>query len=237
MLLQFSGMIENPLIEFKNRLPEHNPFKRLENEMFLQVFSDLQIQKFAPNTKVFESGQSVFGVFQIVTGVLKVHQSIHDALLTVRMAGDGDWAGHRSIFTSLKYRGTAVTKTDVEAYLVPTERIHQLILIPQFADAFIRMVCTDLEASEKTIYDYQRLSVPNRLLNLFKKLNQRFGQKSAEGFVTIPFKLSKVEIANMIGASEEVVIRQLSDWRKKGLLQEEGKQFSLSDEILNRVTR
>lgn len=140
-------------------------------------------------------------------------------------------------FTSSKYRGTAVSKTKVTAYLIPTETIHKLILIPQFADAFIRLVCTDLEVSEKIIADYQYLNVPKRLLNLFKLLSRRFGQKTKEGCAEIPFKLSKVEIANVIGASEEVVIRQLSEWRKKGILLEESKHFLLSKELLNRVSR
>lgn len=41
----------------------------------------------------------------------------------------------------------------------------------------------------------------------------------------------------MIGASQEVVVRQLSKWKNENLLRESGKRYLLTENILGRVIR
>jgi CRP/FNR family transcriptional regulator len=153
------------------------------------------------------------------------------------LASRGDWVGHRSIFTSEVYRGSAQAKEGTRVFFASTAVLFRFFEANKnFAHQLIRLIAHDLEAAESRLAERRELSVPTRLISLFRRLDGKFGEP-AEGGRLIKTKLSKVELAQMVGASQEVVSRQISKWKKARLLHESGKQFHLSDKLLNRIIR
>lgn len=213
------------------------PFAVLSEEERLELRSAGESRVFKKGRWLFRSGDNVEGLFCILSGVVKITQCQSSREIVLRLASTGDWAGHRSIFTSDTYRGSARAKEDTRAFMVPTKTLLKFFGgNPEFANQLIRLISRDLENTERQLFEHQKLNVPSRLISLFRVLDQKFGEQSPEGRL-LSAKLSKVELAQMVGASQEVVSRQLSKWKKENLLREKGKRIFLSNKLLERVIR
>jgi CRP-like cAMP-binding protein len=195
--------------------------------------------RFVKGEFLFRSGEPVRGIYCIQKGTIKISQPLPGGAraVTVRFASIGDWVGHRSIFTSATFRGSALAKERVEASFVPMDTLIYLFgSNKEFANQLIRLIARDLEQTEKRLMEFPTQNVPSRLISLFRSLNEKFGEDTQLGR-QLSLRLTKVEISELIGASQEVVSRQLSKWKKESLIREEGKKLFLSDHFLNRVIR
>lgn len=214
-----------------------NPFSALTSEQEIALAAQTVQRTFKAGDYLFRSGDPVKGIFSIKSGVARISQLQGDKEITVRFAAAGEWVGHRSVFTSDTYRGSARAKENLRADFVPSESLlHLLGTNRNFADRLIRLIARDLDAVERRLVEQQKLSVPSRLISLFRSLDKTLGKADVHGRL-LSTKITKVEIGEMVGASQEVVSRQLSKWKKEGLLREDGKRILLSNRLLERVIR
>ena len=216
---------------------ESNPFSVLTGEEMERVVALGQSCNFKPGQYLFRCSEPVQGIFSLKDGVVGVSQPQGARDILVRIASAGEWVGHRSVFTSETYRGSARAKENTRAHFVPTSLLLDLLANnKEFANRLIRLIAHDLESVEQRLMDHQKLSVASRLISLFRALDLKIGVREAQGR-RLNARISKVEIAEMVGASQEVVSRQLSKWKKEGLLRETDKRLVLSKALLNRVIR
>ena len=214
-----------------------NPFSALTTQEKGRIVSLGRSCLFKPGQYLFRSSEPVQGIFSLLDGIVRVSQPQGQRDIMVRLACAGEWVGHRSVFTSETYRGSARAKETTRAHFVPTAVLFDLLASnKEFANRLIRLIAHDLENVEQRLMEYQKLSVPSRLISLFRTLDAKVGVGEAEGR-RLAAKISKVEIAEMVGASQEVVSRQLSKWKSEGLLSESDKRLFLSQALLNRVIR
>jgi CRP-like cAMP-binding protein len=221
---------------YQNLSPE-NPLKSLNFNDFEFVFKGLVSQNYKSGSKIFESGQRVTGIFLILDGVVKISQMIAKKSVTIRFAGDLEMIGQRSVFSSLTFKGSAICKTDVKVVLLPLTSIQGLLLKPDFACSFIKFIVNEIERAEKILLEERTYNVSTRLIKAIKSISKRYGVEEKNGNSKIPFKMTKVELADLVGASKEVVIRQMSEWKTMGLILEDKKQFIFTKEFLSRFTR
>jgi CRP-like cAMP-binding protein len=216
-----------------------NPFSALTAAELAALERDTRDQKFAKGRALFRSGEAVRGIFWIKRGAVKVLQETSPGCeAALRFAGAGDLVGHRSVFTRDTYRGSAIAREETTARLVTTELVQELFFQNRdFADLLIRLIARDLEQTERKLLELQRLNVPSRLISLFRILDEKFGV-AAGGARLLDLAITKVEISELIGASPEVVIRQLSKWKREKLVSEEsGKRLVFSKQLLGRIIR
>ncbi|MBK8201151.1 MAG: Crp/Fnr family transcriptional regulator [Bdellovibrionales bacterium] len=216
---------------------ESNPFSVLSKAELRELRSGIKQYSFKKGEFLFKSGDPVQGIFCISSGIAKITQTRGTREIVVRLVTDGDWVGHRSIFTSQTYRGSAQVKELTRVCFIPTETLlHLFSSNKDFAYRLIRLIAHDLENAERRLLEQQKLNVPTRLISLLRVLDKKFGIECKDGRA-LSAKITKVELAEMVGASQEVVSRQLSKWKKENLLREQGKKIFLSNRLLSRVTR
>ena len=226
-----------PIPAQSDLINEKNPFVHLAEDELAELFSSGKLCEFRAGSNLFSSGEKVVGIFCLVEGAVKISQQHRGRNFTVRFASKGDWVGHRSIFTRSTYLGSATARETTQAFFVPSKLLLRFFGSNiGFASHLIRQISSDLETTEKKFLEYKDLNVPSRLISLFRTLDEKFGSSSKEGR-TLQLRLSKVEISEMIGASHEVVVRQLSKWKEDKLLSENGKRYFLSNELLSRIIR
>jgi CRP-like cAMP-binding protein len=69
----------------------------------------------------------------------------------------------------------------------------------------------------------------SKLLELFEHLNSRFGKKATGKDLLIPVPITKTQIAKMIEARVETVIRTLNKWEKRGFFLSDDKGLLIKD--------
>lgn len=220
-----------------------NPLSVLSPEEQAALLSKAKILRFRKGAPLFVAGEAVRGLFHLRTGVVKVTQAPGKSTkaVTVRIVGPESWIGHRSVFTSETYRGSAHAKEKCETYFIPIEVIRDLFAKDtEFAYQMIRLIIQDLERSESLIFDTQRLNLPSRILAVLKSLALSFGTESVgvnmKG-TQLNIKISRVELSEMVGSSPEAVSRQFSVWKKQQLVKDLKNGLFLSEKLLSRVTR
>lgn len=214
-----------------------NPFDVLTKAEKSLIYSAHNFMAFKKNQYLFRSGEPVKGIYCIKKDAVKVTQNHGQRTITLRFVSTGEWVGHRSIFTSDNYQGTAKARLETQAYFISESLLLSLLIQNKtFAYQFIKKIIKDLVAAEKKLFESQELNVPSRLISLLHSLTDTFGIETQWG-KKIPLNITKIEIADLVGASQEVVIRQLSQWKKEGLIKEDTKQITLSHQFLKKIIR
>ena len=91
----------------------------------------------------------------------------------------------------------------------------------------IQLLTSDLKESEKKIINITQKPVIERISESLLILKEKFGVK--EDGITLDVVLTRREIGDLAGVTTETTIRTLSDLKKKGVLNLNGRSIELID--------
>lgn len=180
---------------------------------------------------IFYQGNPPFGLYCISQGKIKITKTDPDGKVSiVRLAGSGDVLGHRSLFSNENYSATATAMEDTIVCFLDKMYIHEAIQDqPSIALNIIQQLSREVGAAEQRNASMFQKDVRERMAELFLILQKNYGIKE-EGRTKIDIKLTREELASMIGTASETVIRFISEFKKEGLIEQEGKIIYVVDE-------
>lgn len=179
---------------------------------------------------LFYEGNRAFGIYCIYSGRVKLYKTGHGGRLQiVRLAGPGDLIGYRSLFAEESYSATAEAMEDAAVcFLEKSVFLPLLSKEPGLAMKMIRKLSGELRYAEDRMTDIAQKPVKERLAELLLLLKETYG-KANNGGVEIGLSLSREEMAEMIGTTQETIIRLLSEFKARGFLQIDGRQIVITD--------
>lgn len=190
-------------------------------------------------TNVYKKGQTLFvqgnhpfGLYCISTGNIKVTKVGADGKESiVRIATAGDVLGHRSLFTDQFYTATATALEDTKVCFLDKKFIMKVIQEkPSVSMNVIEKLSTDMGAAENKLSSLHQKNVRERLAELFLLLKESHGVTQDDGRTLINLKLTREEMATMIGTANETLIRFISEFKEAGLIEQEGKKIFIANE-------
>jgi CRP-like cAMP-binding protein len=205
-------------------------------ELEALALNDLGRQKI---TNTFKKGQTLFvegnppyGLYCISTGNVKVTKMGADGKDSiVRLVSAGDVLGHRSIFTEQFYSATATALEDTSVCFIDKKYIMKLVENePTVAQNLISRLGKDLGASETKIASFSQRNVFERICELLLLLKQSHGKKEEDGRVRLDIKLTREEMASLVGTATETLIRFLSELKEEKAIEQSGKTMYIVDE-------
>lgn len=189
-------------------------------------------------TNVYKKGQTLFvqgnhpyGIYCISKGNIKLTKVGPDGKESiVRIISGGDILGHRSLFTDDNYTATATAMEDTEVCFIDKKFILQKIADqPTVALNIINKLSRDMGIAEKKLTSLHQKNVRERLAELLISLKVTHGIK--EGNRTkLELKLTREEMATMIGTANETLIRFMTEFKDAGIIEQEGKVIYITDE-------
>ncbi len=233
------------LSHMKKELPvdcEHCPSKSSG------VFCDLKMPELENIThhkvsNTYKKGQTLFvqgnhpyGLFCISKGNIKLTKVGPDGKESiVRVVTGGDILGHRSLFTEDNYSGTATAMEDTEVCFIDKKFIIGVIQNnPSVAMNIINKLSRDMGIAENKLTSLHQKNVRERLAELLLALKASHGVREGQR-VRIDMKLTREEMATMIGTANETLIRFMTEFKEAGILEQEGKVIYITneEELLN----
>tara|TARA_R110002049_G_scaffold94527_1_gene232663 strand:+ start:827 stop:1537 length:711 start_codon:yes stop_codon:yes gene_type:complete len=222
----------------KNQKLECENCSSLMKGIFCKV-SDSTLQDVSKQkvTNVFKKGQSLFiegahpqGIFCISNGNIKLTQQSNDGKETlVRIATNGDVLGHRSLFSDDAYHATATAIEDTRVCFIDKSFIVDMIETePTVAMNVIEKLSRSMGKAEHRISSMHTMNVRERLADLFIVLKQSHGINE-DGRIRINLRLTREEMATLIGTAQETLIRTISEFREEGILEQDGKVLFIKD--------
>lgn len=203
------------------------------------VDSDLNELSIHKVTNVYKKGQTLFvqgnhpfGLYCINSGNIKVTRTGSDGKESiVRVVTGGDVLGHRSLFTSDYYSATATAIEDTKVCFIDKKYILKLIEDkPSVSLHLINKLSRDMGAAEGKLSSFHQKNVRERLAELILILKESHGEKLPNGSFKLNIKLTREEMATMIGTANETLIRFMSEFKDEGLIEQDGKSIIILDE-------
>lgn len=189
-------------------------------------------------TNVYKRGQTIFfqgnppfGLYCISNGKIKVTRTGNDGKESiVRIAGAGDVLGHRSLFSKENYTATATVIEDSTICFLDKNFIYSALhKNPAIALTLIEKLSHDMGIAEARSASMSQKNARERLAALFLSFEESYGVKTDDGRIKIDIKLSREEMASLVGTAPETIIRLITEFKDEGILTQEGKVLFISN--------
>lgn len=176
-------------------------------------------------------GAPLHGIFFIYKGKAKVTKTgINGREQIVRLAKDGEIIGHRGLGSSQRYPISAGALEDTVLCNFSTGVLTGMLKeIPDLTYDLMMLYAEELNKSETKVRKIAQMSVREKVIDTLLYIYRKFGQ-SADGYFNIV--LSRKDIADYAGTTEEQVIRVISSLRKDRLLRADGKKIGIVTDYL-----
>ena len=178
---------------------------------------DKKVKTLKKKGELFMEGDTPQYVYFVKSGSIKVFKSHPDGKeLITQLYYANDFFGFEPVLEDIHYQESAVALQDSEVVAIPRHDFFMLIQSdPDVSSGFISMLCRKVAEKEKQLINLAYNSVRQRtaeaLLNV-AKLKDDHDQ----------IRISRDDLAKMVGTASESVIRVLSDFKDEGLIDIEG---------------
>ncbi len=171
---------------------------------------------------IFYQGDPCREVYTIRTGGVKTSSALPDGREQILgISGPGDLLGFEALYENA-YGYTAEAVTEVEVCgLARTQLTELLSKHPEISLNFIRLLNRELNRARNQVRDLGVKDARERVASLLLSLAP---SKDAK---TFSLALTRTEIAEMVGVAPETLIRILSEFKKKKLIQARGREIAI----------
>lgn len=186
----------------------------------LDAFKDVVIiSSFKKREIVYLDGDECTGLYIIRTGRLKlVMSSSTGKEQIINILNPGDLLGFEVFYEGRAYKNTAVAMEDAELCYIEKNAFFKIIeREPDISKKLIISLGKELNHAYERIGNLGLLNAKEKLGHLLYTLADEYGVKS-DGGVKLNLNLSRLEIAELLGITQETSIRLLKSFKEDGIL-------------------
>jgi CRP-like cAMP-binding protein len=207
---------------------EFSSLKALNKDELLQLSDCKTSYTIKKGETIFEEGENVNGIYCIKDGICKLTKlSPNGKDQIVKLVKKGELLGQRAMISEEPVNLSAVALEDMQVCFIPKSDIMGYFdKNNQYSMNVMRTICSDLKDADDHMVSMAQKTVKERLAETLLYLEETFG-KSSDGSLNV--QLSREELSGMIGTATESCIRLLSDFKKLGLIELNGKKIILKD--------
>ena len=186
-------------------------------------------RKYPNRTDVFRPGDAATTLYYVVSGSVSVISEESDGReLVLSYANPDDFVGEMGLFVKADKRVVTLrTRSPVELAEISYERLHQLLTGPLSADAPKLLYVIGGQLSKRLLETSRKasrlafLDVGSRIVKALQDLCQEPDAMSHPQGMQI--RVSRQELARIVGCSREMAGRVLKQLQEQGLLHARGK--------------
>jgi len=189
----------------------------------------VRVKSYAEGETIFREGDDALWFHFVLGGRVKIVKAAaagRDVILEI--FGPGDPVGAIAAYEERAFPATAVALESSTLLSVPRQEFFALLAANPILARGLLLGLTRrmIELTRKLAERSSR--VEYRAARLFLTLAERVGRKEGAG-VRIPMPLSRQEIADMVGMTQETAIRIMSRWNKEEILLTDEAGFLIPD--------
>ncbi|MBI3377046.1 MAG: Crp/Fnr family transcriptional regulator [Nitrospirae bacterium] len=186
--------------------------------------------KFKKKEVIFSEGDSSDWLYVVIKGkvkITKLSQSGREIILEI--ISPMDFFGGVAVMRGFPYPANAVAMDDAE--LLKISRSNLMRILDRFPNLMYCMAMNigdRIKGSHEALKNIAVEKVESRIASLLIKLADKAGSKT-DGSITIDMKLTKQDIAEMVGTTVETSIRTMSKFKKLGIVSEKSGKIFIKD--------
>ena len=197
-------------------------------EEHINIINDQKVcNTYKKGQTLFNEGAYPFGVYCINDGKVKLsHQGDEGKEQIVRLLKAGDVLGYRSLLSGGRYTASAVALEDTQICFIPKELFVNLLKQDTgLAFEVMKLLSDELHKAEMKITHLAQKPIRERMAETLLFIKETYGYE--EDGITLNVRLSREEIANLVGTATESAIRLLSEFKKDGMVELDGKKIKI----------
>jgi CRP/FNR family transcriptional regulator len=204
---------------FQNLLPE-------ERE---RVRPLVVMRSFDQGEAIFREGDPAARFHFIIGGRVKIVKSAPDGKeIILEILGPGDPVGAVAVFQDRPFPASAVPLETTSVLTLPAPEFFALTSAnPALMRGILAGLTRRLMELTRRLAD-RSARAELRVARLLLTLAERMGRREKDG-LRLPLVLSRQEIAELVGITQETAIRIMSRWGKEGLVLTESAGFLIPD--------
>jgi len=210
-------------------LLRHIPlFANLNDEELAEITAITTMRQFPKGRVIINEGEHSDSLYAIVAGKVKVLVSEEDGKeIILSILGPGEFFGELSLIDNQPRSATVVTmESSTFNVISQADFMRILSTSPKIAKTILQAMAKRLRDADRKISSLALLDVYGRVARTLLELAQKEGDK-----MVVRQNLSQQDIANMVGASREMVNRILKDLALGGYIQVESKQIIINEQL------
>lgn len=192
----------------------------------LKIFLNVngEILKFYKDEIIYTEGQNSNFIYLINQGVVKCHKLDEQGKeLTTNLYKVNDLFGYSSLTQNVPYQETATAIKDVELVVITKSDFKDLLSTNHFvALELIQLLSDDLTGIKDQLLQMAYSSVNRKTATTILKFAEKMNRKPED-----PIKISRNDLASVAGIAPETLIRTMSDFKKLGLIETEGRNIKI----------
>ena len=205
-------------------------WKTLTKEQLEYLKSNLLIQNYKKNEKIYCEGDEPTHVYCVISGKVKIYKTgVGGRNQIVRMVKPVEMLAYRAMFAEEDFVTAACAFEPTVIYAIPKEVIYKLISENKdLAWHFIKALSVDLGIADKRSVSLTQKHIRGRLAESLLFLKDSYGVE-ADG-ATISIYLSREDLASLSNMTTSNAIRTLSNFVNENLIAMDGRKIKLIDE-------
>jgi CRP-like cAMP-binding protein len=205
-------------------------FKNLSDDELKELEPYLVTSSYKKKKEIFSEGEPPEWFFIVSKGKVKITKLSHEGKeIILEIISPTDIFGGVAVIRGFPYPANAVAMEDTEALKISRKNLMRLV------DRFPNlMYCIALQLGDRMKSSYDSLKnialerVEARIAALLLKLSKKVGVDTDKGTL-IDMRLTKQDVADMVGTTVETSIRTFSKFKKEGLVTVADGKFFIKD--------
>ncbi len=205
------------MVDLKN-IPLFNTLNDSEIKEITPYFSSSSFKK---KDVIFSEGDPSEWLYIVTGGKVKITKLSQDGKeIILELIHPMDFFGGLAVIRGFPYPANAIAMEDTKLMKISRSNLMRVLdRFPNLMYCMAQQVGERMKESHETLKNIALERVEARIASLLLKLSDKTGRKTDDGIV-IDMKLTKQDIAEMVGATVETSIRTMSRLKKIGIVAE-----------------
>jgi len=206
-------------------------FSGLKPEEYAELLKRAQYFDRRMGELIFQEGMPAEGIYLICRGKVKLVQRTPDRRKKqiLKLLGPGELLGEETCLAGGTYSAYARALEPTRlCFFYKEDFLNFLDRHSSVALKLLEKLSRELKAFQSMLVELAYERGEERLARMLLKLGEKFGIQQGEACV-IDLRLSRTELAELLGLRPETTTRILSRWRAEGVLSIKGRQLVILD--------
>jgi CRP/FNR family transcriptional regulator len=192
-------------------------FSSLTDGELLEVSNMVTLKEFVKNEIILHEEDTNAFMYIILFGKVKAIQTTRDGKeIIMAIHHSEEFFGEISLIDGKTSSASVVAMENSLVAIISKTDFYSLIFSQKkVLENLLHVLCSRLRESWERIHILNFKNSTDRIKTLYRALSYDRSEKTAEG-VTVKFKLTHQDIANMTGLTRESVTRVLDKWKRDG---------------------
>ncbi len=218
----------------KTRLLKREQLAAIGGEFTEQKLSDLLAAGGAKSFKkkeiIFREGDYARSIFYLKSGKLRGFKMNEDGKeLSTNFFDSGDFFGFSTVLNTDEYTYSVDVLEDCELLqFSKDEFLSSVFSSRELSEVFLKQLSDEVSLKEDSLLKLAYNSVRKRVADSLVQLKEKFGDESQNQYT---IKMSRDNLASIVGTSPESVIRVLHDFKEEKLISTSGRDITILDAL------